>query len=54
MPIFNWSEADPRGPHFMTYWYLKVTITATLVVEFSVWFVKMWYDRQAENRPAKR
>jgi hypothetical protein len=54
MPIFKWDAEDPRGPHFMTYWYFTVPITATLVIGFSVWFVKMWYDdKQKEKSQAK-
>jgi hypothetical protein len=42
------------GPHFMTYWYFTVPLTATLVIGFSIWFLKMWYDdRQEEKRQAK-
>jgi hypothetical protein len=51
VPVFNWNEEDPRGPHFMTYWYFTAPITATLVIGFSAWFVKMWFD---DKREAKR
>lgn len=37
----------------MTYWYFTVPITTILVVGFSAWFVKMWYDdKQEEKRRA--
>jgi len=34
----------------MTYWYFTAPITTILVVGFSAWFVKMWYDdKQAKK-----
>ena len=34
----------------MIYWYFTAPITTVLVVGFSVWFAKMWWDdRRAER-----
>lgn len=50
VPVFTWNEPSPFGRHFMIYWYFTVPITTVLVVGFSVWFAKMWWDdRRAER-----
>ena len=34
----------------MTYWYFTAPITATFVIGFSAWFVKMWFDDKREAK----
>ena len=48
--VFNWDEENPIGPHFRTYWYFTAPITTILVVGFSAWFLKMWYDDKLEEK----
>jgi len=50
VPIFNWDQENPIGPHFKTYWYFTTPITTVLVVGFSAWFLKMWYDDNLEEK----
>lgn len=54
VPVFTWSEPSPFGPHFMMYWYFTVPITTVLVVGFSVWFTKMWWDDRRAEREVRR
>lgn len=44
VPVFNWDQENPIGPHFKTYWYFTAPVTTILVVGFSLWFLKMRYD----------
>ncbi|KAN0095108.1 hypothetical protein V8E51_015819 [Hyaloscypha variabilis] len=50
VPVFNWDQENPIGPHFKTYWYFTAPITTVLVVGFSAWFLKMWYDDNLEEK----
>ncbi|KAH8761333.1 hypothetical protein F5882DRAFT_416246 [Hyaloscypha sp. PMI_1271] len=50
VPVFNWDQENPIGPHFKTYWYFTAPITTVLVVGFSTWFLKMRYDDNLEKR----
>jgi len=50
VPVFNWDQENPIGPHFKTYWYFTAPITTVLVVGFSAWFLKMRYDDNLEEK----
>ncbi|KAH8652706.1 hypothetical protein BGZ60DRAFT_420076 [Tricladium varicosporioides] len=44
IPTFHWGEDQIFGRHFMVYWDFTIPITATLVIGFSAWFIKVYLD----------
>lgn len=37
----------------MTYWYFTAPVTTVLVLGFTLWFAKMWYDDRRKERAEK-
>ena len=54
VPVFNWDQENPIGPHFKTYWYFTAPITTVLVVGLSAWLLKMHYDDRLEEKRRKQ
>ncbi|KAE9379592.1 hypothetical protein N431DRAFT_325981 [Stipitochalara longipes BDJ] len=53
VPVFNWDQENPIGPHFKTYWYFTAPITTVLVVGLSAWLLKMRYDDRLQEKRRK-